>query len=92
MIFPPSIMRLRIVNQQRRFSVWLPLLPLWLLALTIGVLLSPLVLILALLLWPFGWGKALLLTGPWLFRVFCALRGLSISVDEPSEEVYIYFA
>ena len=49
----------------------------------------PLVILMALLLWPLGWGKTMLLTGPWLFRMFCALKGLAIDVKSETTQVYI---
>ena len=79
MIWPPSLLGFRIGGVKWRFGLWLPLFLVWL----------PLVFLLALLMWPKGWGKTLLLTGPWLFRMFCALRGLVIDVKGGTTQVYI---
>ncbi|SVB55808.1 uncharacterized protein METZ01_LOCUS208662, partial [marine metagenome] len=46
------------------------------------VILSPLVLICVVLLWPVGMGKSILLTGPLLFRLFCLINGLEIVVGK----------
>jgi hypothetical protein len=63
----------------------------WPLVLAIGILLAPLVVLVALVLWPFGRGRRLLLAGPLLFRVFCALRGLSVEVRSAGHEVRVRF-
>ena len=89
MIWPPSVLRLRIHSQRRHFRLWLPLLLVWPLMVVILLALSPLILVLAIILWPSGMGKPLLLAGPLLFRVFCALRGLEVNVEQPSERVLI---
>jgi hypothetical protein len=91
MMFPPSLLRLRVRDGNHRIGIWFPLVLVWPVVLTIGLLLSPLVIVASIILWPFGWGKTLLLAGPMLFRTFCALRGLRLSVEQPAEEVLIYF-
>jgi hypothetical protein len=57
----------------------------------LALALSPLVVILAALLWPTGWGRPLLLAGPSIFKLFCSLRGLQIDVEGPSEHLIIAF-
>ncbi len=89
MIWPPSVLRLRIHNQRRHFGLWLPLFLIWPLMLVIFLALSPLILVLAIILWPSGMGKPILLAGPVLFRIFCALRGFEVNVEQPSERVLI---
>ena len=69
--------------------LWLPLFLFWPPVLLIGLALFPLVLLLSVLLWPMGWGRTMLLTGPWFFRMFCALRGLVIDVKSGKDQVYI---
>lgn len=89
MIWPPSGLHLRIRSQRRHFRLWLPLFLIWPLMAVIFLALSPLILVLAIILWPSGMGKPLLLAGPVLFRVFCSLRGLEVNVEQPSERVLI---
>ena len=50
MILPPSLSRIRIRNKNTRFSLWLPLFLIWRVILLAMVILSPLVLICAVLL------------------------------------------
>ena len=92
MMFPPSILRLQVHDNERRIGLWLPLIMLWPVVLLLGILLAPFVIILAIILWPKGWGKPLLLVGPSLFRLFCSLRGLNVRVEEgPMERVTVRF-
>ena len=85
MTFPPSIMRVRIRNPKRQFGLWFPLFVLWPFAALIALLLVPLVLIGAIILWPKGWGRPLLLA------LFFAMRGLTVKVENPSERIFISF-
>ena len=89
MILPPSLLRIRIRNKNTKFSLWLPLFLIWPLILLAMAILSPLVLICAVLLWPIGLAKPVLLTGPSLFRLFCSIKGLEVSVEKSSEQVLI---
>jgi len=89
MNYPPLLMRLSI--GRRRFPIWLPLFLLWPVAAAVIIALAPLVLLAALILWPLGWGKPLLLSGPMLFGVFCALRGLEVNLDRGSRLTQISF-
>ena len=92
MMFPPSILRLQIHDSEHRIGLWLPLILLWTVVLLLGILLAPIIITLAIILWPRGWGKPLLLVGPSMFRLFCALRGLNVRVEErPLERVTVRF-
>ena len=91
MIWPPSLLRVRIRSRNKRFTLWLPLFLIWPLGLALLAILSPFLLVLAILLWPLGWARPLLLAGPLLFRLFCSLRGLEVNVEKSSEQVLISF-
>jgi len=91
MMFPPSIMHIRIAGTScRGFNLWLPLILLWPFALVLGLALAPLVLIAALCTWP-RYGRMLLLGGPRLFGMLCALRGLRVYVEDGKDRVHVYF-
>jgi hypothetical protein len=90
MSIPPCLMRLG-VGGRRRFSIWLPLFLLWPVAAALAIVLAPLVLLAALILWPLVWGKLLLLSGPMLFGVLCALRGLELELNHGSRLLQISF-
>ena len=91
MTFPPSIMRVRVRSPRRQFGLWFPLFILWPFVALIALLLVPLVLIGAIILWPRGWGRPLLLAGPFLLGLFVATRGLTVKVENPSERIFISF-
>ena len=89
MIWPPSLLGFRIRGVGKGFGLWLPLFLVWPPFVLAALALLPLVFLLALLLWPIGRGRTLLLTGPWFFRMFCALRGLGIDVKSGTTRVSI---
>ena len=91
MIFPPSVLRVAIKNESRGFSLWLPLFVIWPLLLLAALVLAPLVLALAIVLWWTGWGKLMLYSGPMFFAVFCALRGLEIDIQNRDKHVHLSF-
>ena len=91
MTWPPSLLRVHIHHKDGGFALWLPLFLIWPPAIVLMVLFSPLVLLLAILLWPLGRSRTMLLAGPLLFRLFCSLRGLEIAVDRPPKRVIISF-
>jgi len=87
---PPLLMRLGIYGR-RRFSLWLPLFLLWPVAAALAIALAPLVLLLALILWPLGLGKLVLLSGPMLLGILCALRGLELNLNLGSRVLLVSF-
>ena len=91
MTFPPSTLRLQVRSDDRNIRLWLPLFLLWPLALLAALVLAPLVVAAAIILWPRGWGRPLLLAGPLLLNLLFSLRGLRIRVDGASERVFISF-
>jgi galactitol-specific phosphotransferase system IIC component len=91
MIRPPLFLRLRFHNKRRHFGLWLPLFLIWPLFLVGALLLLPLVLLAAIVLFPFGWSLTVLLFGPLILRVLCALRGLQVDVRDGREQFYISF-
>ncbi len=86
---PPWLLRVRIQSPQRRFRLWLPLFLIWPLVALLALALSPLIAVLAMVMCRRGRGKALLLTIPALFRVFCNLRGLRVEIQNTTERVSI---
>ena len=91
MSLPPFLMRLKIINASRRVNVWLPIFLAWIVLLALYIILSPLILILVLILWPFGWGEFLLMIGPTIISCLCSLRDLKIDIVKGQEIVLIYF-
>ena len=91
MMIPPSILRVRVLGDDRRVSLWIPLILVWPLAVALYLVLLPFILLAAVVTWRSGWGKPILLMGPVLFRLYCALRGLEVDVAERRRSVLVYF-
>lgn len=91
MSLPPMLMRLKIIDAEHRINLWLPLFLAWLILLAIALALAPLVCVLVIILWPWGWGETLLLLGPAIFRMLCALHGFSVDIKSVDKTVLIYF-
>lgn len=90
MNWPPLIMRLRIKDKKHNTNLWLPIFLAYPFLLAIALVLTPFVLIAALILWPRGWGKPLLLSGYLICRVLWALRGLEVDIRQNSERLQFY--
>jgi hypothetical protein len=56
-----------------------------------ALLLLPLVLLAAIILFPFGWSLTVLMFGPLVLKVLCALRGFQLDIRDGKEQVYISF-
>ena len=91
MMRPPLFLKLRFRGKRGRFSLWLPLFLIGPLLLVGALILLPLVLLAAIILFPFGWSLTVLMFGPLVLRVMCALRGLQVDVQDGKEQVYISF-
>lgn len=91
MNWPPMLLQLGIKNRRNNIRLWIPLFIVMLIAFVFVLLLSPFVLITTAILWPFGWGKPLLLGGPAIFRCLCALRGLKVDIKEGNQLILISF-
>lgn len=86
---PPMLMHLRIQGEDMGFGFWLPLFLLLPLALVIFIILSPLILIAVLVLWPSGWGKRALLVFKAACEIFWSIRGLRVDIQSSNQCVYI---
>jgi hypothetical protein len=86
---PPMLMNIKVQNEERDFGLWLPLFLLWPLALVVLIILSPLILIGVLILWPSGWGKWALQVLGAAFSISCSMRGLEVDVEHRDQVVYI---
>ena len=86
---PPMLMHVKIQGEDRGFGLWLPLFLLLPLALVLFIILSPLILIAVLVLWPSGWGKRAMLVLRAAFEVFCSMHGLRVDIQSRHQYVYI---
>jgi hypothetical protein len=86
---PPCLARIKVAGPENRFGLWLPLFLLAPLFYLLLLVLTPLLLIAALVAWPFGWGKPLLMVVPTILRCLHAMRGLEVNVVNGKEKVSI---
>jgi hypothetical protein len=76
MIWPPSVVRLRISEDGRRkMNLWLPVCVVWPPVLLVALLLAPVAVPVLWLAAGRGRRRRAVMAGPMLFRLFCALRG-----------------
>jgi hypothetical protein len=87
----PMILRIHIVEKnKKKVGLILPFFLVWLVLLPFIIILTPLVLLAALILWPSGYGKTILRAGPALLSVISALSNLNIQVEKPGSKVLIW--
>ena len=86
---PPMLMHMRIQGERRGFGLWLPLFLLLPLALVVFIILSPLILVAAIILWPSGWGKRAFMSLRAALEIFWSMRGLSVDVQSGRQCVSI---
>ncbi len=67
-------------KSSRDLKLWLPFF-IWLIAVLLVILLSPLVLVAALILWPAGKGKLTICLIPLLFRIIGCTSGLNSDIE-----------
>ena len=91
MTWPPSILRVELKGGSRDFRFWLPLFAAWPFVLLAAVILAPLILALAIILWWTGWGRSMLRAGPVFYGILCALKGLQIDVRKRNKHVHLSF-
>ena len=76
-------------NGKNKIRLWFPFILVWLFLLVLVIALSPFILIAALILWPRGLGKKLLMFGPMFFGVLNSLSGLNIQTESQDSKVLI---
>ena len=87
----PFLMRIRIVEREKKkVGLIIPLFLLWLLLLPLVIILTPLVLLAALISWPSGYGKAILGAGPAFISVLCVLSDLYVQVEGKENKILIW--
>lgn len=81
MIWPPSMLRMRIYeNGRRKMNLWLPVCVLWPPLILIALFLAPVAVPVLWLAAGRGRRRSAVMAGPVLFRLFCVLRGLNFEV------------
>jgi hypothetical protein len=88
---PPLIMKLSIPHENGTIRIWLPLFLIYPIIAVIVIILAPIVIIAALIFWPLGMGKTVLLFGPYLYNVLCAVVDLEINIEKVNRQFSILF-
>jgi len=88
---PPLLLKISMPINSGTMRLWLPLFLIYPFLAVFALILLPLVLVAALLLWPMGWSRTILLAGPYLYRLICALRGLEVDIQQKNKKILIYF-
>lgn len=89
MIWPPSVLRVRIDEKgSRKINLWIPLFLFWPL-IVLGALLFPLALAMSSELRKKMKVDAVVVSGPQLLALFAALRGLKVNVGGKNDRVYV---
>ena len=91
MIWPPSVLRVELKDASRDFRIWLPLFVIWPFLLLVAVVLAPIVLALAIVIWWTGWGRPMIKSGLAFYGIICALKGLEIDVRKRKKHVHLSF-
>jgi hypothetical protein len=91
MSLPPCLMRMKVIDSSRHINLWIPLFFVWIILGALAIAISPLVAVLVLILWPFGWGEFLLMIGPVVYNCICSLRGFTIDIKKTDQVLLIYF-
>ena len=85
----PYLMRVCVSRPDRKINLWLPLFIIFPVLAVILLVLSPLILITAVVLWFLGWGKTLFIAPFAILGCMCAMRGLEVEVEQGQERVLI---
>ncbi len=92
MMRPPVWMKIHIVeNRRTKIRFWFPVIIIWILLLVLAIIMAPLILVAALILWPQSLGKRILLLGPAIFDVIGSMKDLNILIQSPESQVCLYF-
>ncbi len=86
---PPMFIKLEFGKRDGKFKLWFPLFILFPFLFVMLLLMAPFLLLAALVLWSFGWGKPLLLFIPVLLGLLWVLRGLEIDINDKGQKVFI---
>ena len=86
---PPYLIRIHINNRSRNINLWLPLFIILPVIFIFLLILTPIILLAAVVLWYSGWGRPLLMTVPTALGCLCALRGLEVDFKHNEARVYI---
>jgi len=86
----PILMRMKIAERGRKkVNLYFPIILLWIVVLALLTVLLPFILLVALFLWPQGYGKIPLAVYAMLFSLIFSLSGLHIQVEDKKNQILI---
>lgn len=91
MNWPPMLLRVRFPAGDGNWGLWLPLFLIYPLLIVLSLIALPLVLLAALILYPTGKSRLLLLAGVYFWDVLFKLRGLKVDISGSSRDLLIDF-
>ena len=88
---PPMLLHLRFPTGRGGWGLWLPFFLLYPLLLALFIVALPIILLLALVLWPAGKGLALLLATWYLWVILFKMQGLKVDIMQGASNVLVEF-
>lgn len=88
MKFPPSILSLRIKGESN-FSLWLPLFLIWPILLLVALVILPFIFLISLFYLKGNVSRSILIV-PASYNLISDLKGLTVEVDNPKNNISIY--
>ena len=86
----PIWMKMLIKEEGKRsVRLYIPLILVWIVLFVLLLLLLPFLLLAALLAWPSGYGRAILVVIPLLFALIWSMSGLKILIESKDKQVYL---
>ena len=88
----PIFLKIKIGRKRGNdFKIIIPVIFIWLLLLLIMLLFAPLMIIIAMVTWPAGYGKLILMLPVMLFSLIANLGDLVIDMRDKKEKIFIAF-
>lgn len=88
----PTMIKINITQTSgKNIRFIFPVIIIWIILFAFITLFSPLMVIIAILTWPFGYGKLLLVFPVMIYSVLVSLRDLLIDIRNNKEAIYISF-
>lgn len=86
----PMLLRLRGIDKKgNRFGLWLPLFLAWIIVLPLLIIPAPIILLVALFMWPSGYGYIVLQAYFSIFRILWCLSGLEFDIESSQGAFFI---
>jgi len=91
MKYPPMLLHLRIPVGDGFFGLWLPWFLVYLLLLITMLIAIPFMIVLAIILLPIGKSRPLIMIWPYIWRLLCNMRGLTVDIQQNKRKLMFDF-